>query len=195
MVTIDADPYPWPWDGDLSPARLALVVAGAQQHWRDCTADADDHLARIAGVADTLRANGAQVVWVRHGRPPEARNTIPVTGSAGWALVGSPRDGDLVVDAAGHDGCYGGPLEATLRAPAGTVVLLHGLGLEGPVHSTLRTLNDMGYECCTLTDAKAPYDIATGGNALSSITFSFGIFGAIAPSASLLGAFESEAVR
>jgi hypothetical protein len=46
-----------------------------------------------------------------------------------------------------------------------------------------------------LTDASAPYDVATGANALSSITFSFGIFGAIAPSASVVGAFETEAVR
>jgi nicotinamidase-related amidase len=195
MTTIDADPYAWPWDGDLSPSRLALVIAGAQRHWHGCTADADEHLAVIAGVAETMRANGALIVWVRHGRPPEARNTIPVTGTDGWALVGSPRDGDLVVDAAGHDGCYGGPLEPTLRALGRNQLVLCGLGLEGPVHSTLRTLNDMGYECLTLTDASAPYDLATGVNALSSITFSFGIFGAIAPSASLLGAFETEAVR
>jgi biuret amidohydrolase len=195
MTTIDADPYAWPWDGDLSPSRLALVIAGAQRHWYDATADADEHLAVIANVADTLRAVGAQVVWVRHGRPPGSRNTIPVTGSAAWASVGTQRAGDIVVDASGHDGCYGGPLEPTLRALGRDRVVMCGLGLEGPVHSTLRTLNDMGYECLTLTDASAPYDLATGVNALSSITFSFGIFGAIAPSASLVGAFETEAVR
>jgi nicotinamidase-related amidase len=195
MTTIDADPYAWPWDGDLSPSRLALVIAGAQRHWYDCTADPDEHLGTIANVAEAVRAAGALVVWVRHGRPAASRNSIPVTGSAAWALVGNPRSGDLVVDAAGHDGCYGGSLEPTLRALGRDRIVMCGLGLEGPVHSTLRTFNDMGYECLTLTDASAPYDLATGVNALSSITFSFGIFGAIAPSASLVGAFETEAVR
>jgi nicotinamidase-related amidase len=195
MTTIDANPYAWPWDGDLSPSRLALVISGAQRHWYSCTADPDEHLAAIQGVADALRAVGAAVVWVRHGRSPSSRNTIPVVGSDAWALVATPHDGDVVVDAAGHDGCYGGPLEPTLRAMGRDHVVMCGLGLEGPVHSTLRTLNDMGYECLTLTDASAPYDVTTGAGALSSITFSFGIFGAIAPSASLVGAFETEAVR
>jgi nicotinamidase-related amidase len=195
MTTIDANPYAWPWDGDLSPARLALVIAGAQQHWHSCTTDAAEHLGVASHLAATFRTHGALVVWVRHGRRAGSRNSIPEIGTPAWSLVASPAEGDLVVDAAGHDGCYGSALEPSLRAQARDQIVLCGLGLEGPVHSTLRSLNDMGYECLTLTDACAPYDVASGASALSSITFSFGIFGAIAPSASLVGAFETEAVR
>jgi nicotinamidase-related amidase len=194
MTTIEADPYNWPWDGDLSPSRLALVIAGAQQHWVERTVEPDKHLAVIDDVAATLRSAGALVVWVRHGRVAASRTMIPVTGSDAWQLAAEPQPGDPVVDCAGTDGCYGGPLEATLRVLGRDRVVMCGLGLEGPVHSTLRTLNDMGYECLTLTDACAPGEVASGANALSSITFSFGIFGAIAPSASLVGAFETEAV-
>jgi nicotinamidase-related amidase len=194
MTTIEADPYPWPWDGDLSPSRLALVIAGAQEHWLERTVEPEKHLAVIESVAATLRDAGAQVVWVRHGRMPASRTMIPVTGSEEWQLATTPDAADLVVESAGTDGCYGGPLETTLRALGRDRVVMCGLGLEGPVHSTLRTLNDMGYECLTLTDASAPGEVASGANALSTITFSFGIFGAIAPSASLVGALETEAV-
>jgi nicotinamidase-related amidase len=170
------------------------VVAGAQRYWFDRTAGPAQHLAAVHEVAASLRAVGAQIIWIRHGRPEPARNSIPSVRSTGWQLVAEPGPGDLVLDAAGHDGCYGSALEPTLRALGRDRVVLCGLGLEGPVHSTLRTLNDHGYECLTLTDASAPYELASGANALSTITFSFGIFGAIAPSASLLDAFETEAV-
>ena len=38
--------------------------------------------------------------------------------------------------------------------------------------------------------ASAPYERSSGVNALSSITFSFGIFGAIAPTAAVLAALD-----
>jgi nicotinamidase-related amidase len=194
MTTIDANPYAWPWDGDLAPSRLAVVVAGAQRYWFDRTVEPRAHLAAIGTVTTTLRRAGALVVWTRHGRPGGGRNSIPVVGSDEWALVGEPAPEDLVIDATGHDGTYGGALEPTLRTSGRTRIVMCGLGLEGPVHSTLRSLNDQGYECLTLTDASAPYEGASGPHALSTITYSFGIFGAIAPSASLVGAFETEAV-
>jgi nicotinamidase-related amidase len=194
MTTIDANPYAWPWDGDLSPSRLAVVVAGAQRFWFDRTVEPQAHLAACTTVAIVLRRAGALVVWTQHGRTGGSRNSLPVAGSGEWELIGDPAPEDLVLDAAGHDGTYGGALEPTLRTYGRTRVVMCGLGLEGPVHSTLRSLNDQGYECLTLTDASAPYERASGTNALSTITYSFGIFGAIAPSASLLGAFETEAV-
>jgi nicotinamidase-related amidase len=55
-----------------------------------------------------------------------------------------------------------------------------GYGAEAAVDSTLRSANDRGYECLTLIDAVAPFDPDTGRHALSSITMSGGIFGAIA---------------
>ena len=194
MATIDANPYRWPWDGDLSADRLVLVVAGAQRYWLDRTIGAELCLDAVALLANRLRSAGVPVLWVRHGRLPASRTSIPEHRTDPWALAVTPDDGDIIIDAAGLDGCYGSPLHATLRTMRRDRVVLCGLGLEGPVHSTLRSLNDRGFECLTLTDACAPYDIVSASAALSTITFSFGIFGAIAPSASLLGAFPAEVV-
>jgi nicotinamidase-related amidase len=52
----------------------------------------------------------------------------------------------------------------------------------------VRSANDRGYECLTLTDATAPLDAGTGARELRSITMSGGIFGAIGTATSLLDA-------
>jgi nicotinamidase-related amidase len=192
MTTVDADPYQWPWDGDLSHERLAVIVAGAQQFWAGRTSGTHAVLEVLPPVLDRLRSAGAVVVWTRHGRAAHVRNSLPVVGSDDWQLLAPPPDGDLVVDAAGHDGCYGGPLDNILRAAGRDRIFMCGLGFEGPVHSTLRALNDRGYECLTITDACAPYDMTTAAAAISSITMSFGIFGAVAQSAQVLAAFPEE---
>ena len=51
------------------------------------------------------------------------------------------------------------------------------------MHSTLRSANDQGYECLLLTDACAPLDPDTTSAALSMVTMSGGIFGALGLSA------------
>ncbi|HEV8298161.1 MAG TPA: isochorismatase family protein [Acidimicrobiales bacterium] len=192
MTFVDANPYPWPWDGDLSPARLALVVAGAQRYWTSRTVDPQAALARVDALAGAARRLAVPVVWIRHGRVATSRNSIPESGTGEWDLAARPYATDLVVDAAGHDGCFGGSLEAVLRSARRDRVLMCGLGLEGPVHSTLRALNDRGFECLTVSDACAPHDSTSAAAALSTITLSFGIFGAIAPVASVLEALPTE---
>ncbi len=196
MTTIDANPYAWPWDGDLSPSRLAVVIAGAQQYWALRSSGVDETLGVVQRLTQWARSVGALVVWTRHGRTAPVRNSLPIVGSDEWALVVAPEAGDLVVDAAGHDGCYGGPLDRELRALGRDRMFMCGLGLEGPVHSTLRALNDRGYECLTVIDACAPYvtdDPTSAGAAISSITMSFGIFGAVAPSSAVFATLSTAA--
>jgi biuret amidohydrolase len=192
MTTIDANPYPWPWDNNLSVDRLAVVVAGAQQYWWERTLGADAALEVLTRLVHAARASGAVVVWTRHGRSEAVRNSLPVRGSESWALVGPVEVPDLVIDAAGHDGCFASSLDAELRVRGRDCIVMCGLGLEGPVHSTLRALNDRGYECLTVTDACAAYETASASAAISTITMSFGIFGVVAPSTAVLAALAQE---
>ena len=52
----------------------------------------------------------------------------------------------------------------------------------------MRSANDRGFECLTLTDAVAPHDPALAARAHHSVTMSGGIFGAIGTTADLLTA-------
>lgn len=194
MTVIDAEPYRWPWDGQLVHDRLAVIVAGAQYFWADRTVGAAEASATFSLLASALREQSTPIIWIRHGREPDSRNTIPQRGGDEWQLVVAPPEGDLIVDAAGHDGCYGSRLDATLRSLGRDQLMVMGLGLEGPVHSTVRSLNDRGYECLTIDDACAAYDDANRAGALSTIVLSFGIFGAVATAPAVLRVLCPEVV-
>jgi nicotinamidase-related amidase len=184
---IDADPYPWPFDGALDPRRLAVVVAGDQEAWAARSQDRAAIGAVIDDVTHAARAIGATVVHLRHGAPVARRSGLPpVPGTAPWLLIGPIGDDDVVVDAGGVDGFHASPLDEALRARGIDHLVFVGYGAEAAVDSTMRAANDRGYECLVLEDGVAPFDHHTGAHALSSVTMSGGIFGAVATSAALL---------
>jgi len=187
MVT--ADPYPWPYDGPIRPERLALIIAGAQEAWERRSIGAEDTAGIICAVAEAVRRVGGIVVHVRHGSPRGGSGGLPPRrNDPDWPLVTVPGPLDLIVDAIGVDGFCGGPLDQELRSRHIDTLVLAGYGAEAAVSSTLRSANDRGYECLTLTDGTAPFDAETGRRTLDSITMSGGIFGAIASSSALLAA-------
>jgi nicotinamidase-related amidase len=187
------EPYPWPWDGDLRPGRLALVVAGADAGWINRSREAPAALERIDALATQLRGHGALVVHLQHPSPSRP-DTLETPGAPGTADaptgLAAPRiePEDLVVAAAGIDGFFGSPLDVLLRRAGRDQLVLVGFGLEAPVHSTMRSANDAGYECLLLTDACAPLEPGCRDAALSMILMSGGIFGAIGSTPALLAA-------
>lgn len=192
-VIPDSEPYPWPWDAGLDPRRLCLVLAGVQQVHAEASPTSPVVVERIVALADALRAVGATICHVRHTAPPApgARRPRPLLAQVdepGWTPVIDPSEDDLVVSAAGLDGFCGGPLDLELRARGLDLVVAVGLAAEAAVSCTVRSANDRGYECLTLTDATAPLDPATGARELRSITMSGGIFGAIGTADALLAA-------
>jgi nicotinamidase-related amidase len=93
---------------------------------------------------------------------------------------------DIVVPCAGHDGFFGSGLDAQLRDRGIRQLVVGGLAAEVTVSSTVRSANDKGYECLTLTDTYGALDPTTAAGELKSITMSGGIFGAIGTSAWLV---------
>lgn len=192
-------PYPWPFDGPPAGGRVALVVAGCRPaRWQAGPAGRVDAVVEaLTAAAGAVRRAGGTVVHVHHGdppgRPPDGPThggPEPTDGIAGhWQARPMPLPvggGDLVVGSAGIDAFFGGPLDAVLRRLGITHLAVGGFGLEGPVHSTLRSANDRGYECLLLADASLPVDDATATAALSMVTMSGGIFGAVGPTTALL---------
>jgi nicotinamidase-related amidase len=193
-------PYPWPFDGALAGPRTALLRCGWQNHWASISQRVDDVVHRLASVADTVNREGGTVIDLRHGwiNSPtgRVRSGLPMVGSFGWRVYGSHGPSDhrgLTIDTAGLDGCYGSQLEHVLRTSGLDQVVLGGLAAEATVDSTLRTLNDRGFECLVLSDACAPIDHELLAHALHSTTMSGGIFGAIGDSHALITALEGNA--
>ncbi|MEZ5139663.1 MAG: isochorismatase family protein [Acidimicrobiales bacterium] len=158
----DTEPYAWPYDGRLAGEHLALVVAGWDEAWRRRSIEPAAVAAAVAALAAAVARVGGLVVGVHHG------DAAPLDLADG-----------RTVGAAGIDAFWGGPIDATLRSAGRTHLLVVGHGLEGPVHSTLRSANDRGYECLLVTDACAPLTDDLADAAALTVTMSGGIFGAI----------------
>jgi len=191
LVVEGTAPYSWPWDGRLDASRLALVAVGCQRWWAERTSGVERALAALGRAASAVRHAGGLVVAVRHGRPTggtRRRSPLPRCGEVGWEFAASGVRGDVVVEAMGVDAFFGGSLDVHLRSLGRDTLVLGGLGLETAVYSTMTGANDRGYECLALIDACAPHDPAVAERALSSITMSGGIFGAVGTSAALCAA-------
>lgn len=192
-------PYPWPYDSALNVARLALVVAGANQRWTDRCVDPAPARAAVHQTTAMVRRYGTHVVFLRHAsqvvgsRGPDChRLSSPHRRSRDPHELGvRPMPTDTVVDAAGIDGFFGSSLDTMLQAWGCTHLAIAGFGLEGPVHSTLRSANDRGYECLLLADACGAVSEQTRQGALSTVTMSGGIFGAVGNSAHLAALLEA----
>ena len=184
---VEADPYPWPYDGAIVADRLALVICGAQRWFYDRTTQPNDALDRIARIAALVRPSGAPILAVRHGSDHghQGRPVLPAVGSSDHELIIDASAADAIIDAAGLDAFYGSSIDAYLRARGIDTLIIAGLGLEGPIHSTMRSANDRGYECLVVAAAAAPHDPSLVRAALSSIAFSGGIFGVSAPTAAV----------
>ncbi len=169
---MSTSPYPWPYGGTLDPRRLALVVVGAQGWWAARTIDPEAALGALERAAKVVRDAGGTVVVVRKAGADDS--------------IFDPEVVDLTVECAGMSGFSGSSLDLHLRALGCDHLAVGGLGLETAVYSTMSGANDRGYEALALADAAAPHDRAVGERALSSITMSGGIFGAIGTTSDLL---------
>lgn len=87
MSHVNANPYPWPWNGDLRPQNTALVIIDMQTDFCGVGGYVDKmgydlSLTRapidpIKSVLATLRAQGFQVIHTREGHRPDLSDLPP----------------------------------------------------------------------------------------------------------------------
>lgn len=186
----DTRPYPWPYDGAWSIASTAMLLCG----WQEAFAGiGDQDAATLAGrAAGEWAAAGGLVVALSHAGQPVRPVWLPASGGRGAAPLPVPGAA-LTLAAYGWDGCFGSPLEAALRSRGITHVLLAGLAAELTVDSTVRTLNDRGFECLVLTDACTAIQADLLARAQHSLTMSGGIFGALGSALDVLDRLKEAA--
>jgi nicotinamidase-related amidase len=187
LAVASSQPYPWPYDGTATAERTALLLVAVQAGLAPLCPDAEAALGVIGAVTHAARHWGAKVVATRHAASPAQRRpgVLPAYGEARWELLAG-QSPDAVVDAFGVDGFSGSPLAECLAGLDVDHLLICGLGLEGPVHSTLRSANDRGLECLLVIDGCAPLDPSLAGAGVRIIEMSGGIFGAVAEAEAVL---------
>ena len=132
---VEADPYPWPYDGGLVADRLALVICGAQRWFYSRTAQPNDALDRVARIASLMRPSGASIVAVRHGSDHhhQGRPVLPLVGSSDYQLIIEASAADALIDAAGIDAFYGSNIDAYFRARGIDTLVVVGLAFRGNI--------------------------------------------------------------
>ena len=183
-------PYAWPWNGVLDATRTAVLVVDAPG--AGLTDGGGVRNAAVV-VATLQRAGGVAIrVLTRRASPTRALgDAVPAVGAEGTGRIPI----DATVTSQGVDGFFGSPLESILRQRGIERLILVGAWLETSVHSTMRTANDMGFECLLVVDACTPGDAELVANSVSMIEMSGGIFGAVGATARVVEAYAQEGVR
>jgi nicotinamidase-related amidase len=203
---IDAEPYSWPYDGTIDPTHTALINIDWQVDFCGPGGYVDSMgydlsltragLAPTAIVLEAARKAGMMVIHTREGHRPDLSDLpankkwrsaragaeigslgpcgrILTRGEPGWEIVDevAPIDGEYIIDKPGKGAFYATDLDLLLRNHGITHIILTGITTDVCVHTTMRTgATDYGnYEA-----------------ALKMVTMQGGVFGAIAPSSSLL---------
>lgn len=177
---VAARPYPWPYGGRICPGRTALVIVAAQDEVAAICPGAAEALGRLESLGRDLAAIGMAVVTTRHLAPPALTRPVGLPRADSAAALSFRGAADLSVDAYGFDGFAGNALEQWLARWGIDHLILGGLWLEGPVHSTMRSANDRGIECLLLEDAVAACVTDITQQSFGMIHRSGGIFGATA---------------
>ncbi len=191
----DSTPYPWPYDAKIQPETLALIVIVPDGAAPGITPTAGDAaMASITTLAQAVISFGASVLYVTTASPVlrAGLGATDIESSVGgaWSPPTELPFPATKLSAVGIDGFFGSQLDSLLRSSHLTHLLLVGVPLETAVHSTMRSANDMGYECLVVQDATAALDPDLKSNTLSMIEMSGGIFGAIGTTAAVLAALE-----
>ncbi len=182
LNTVDASPYPWPYNGSLDLNKTALLIC-VDDLWRKECPENDAIDQATASLAQAFRQAGLAVITYG--------SKVPVSETdqrrRGFDLFVKEWIGPSeVIHYSGENGFFCSNLDSKLRDMGVMNLVFAGWGLEGPIHSTLRSANDRGYECLVVSDAVVAFDKQLSEAALSTIRFSGGIFGAVASCESVL---------
>ena len=90
---IDADPYPWPYDGDLRPANTALVIIDMQRDFIEPGGFGEtlgNNVALLSAIVPTCQAvlhawrqAGGRVVHTREAHHPDLSDCPPAKRNRG----------------------------------------------------------------------------------------------------------------
>ena len=158
-------------------------------------------VAPIQRVLEAARRAGLTIIYTRQYHVPDERDegaageqdggSFPRTalkGEAGWEIIPelAPQAGEAVLDKTTCSAFVSTDIHELLQGKAIGTLILCGNTLDVCVHSTLRSANDLGYDCITLADCCGAVNDRLYEWSLESIRVENGVFGAVMDSPQLI---------
>jgi biuret amidohydrolase len=158
-------------------------------------------VAPIQRVLDVARRAGLTIIYTRQYHVPDARDedaageqdgaSFPRTalkGEAGWEIIPelAPQTGETVLDKTTCSAFVSTGIHELLQSKAIGTLIFCGNTLDVCVHSTLRSANDLGYDCITLADCCGAVSDGLYEWSLESIRVENGVFGTVMDSPQLI---------
>ncbi len=138
--------------------------------------------------AKKIRGRGATRIG-----DPGPMGRILVRGEAGHDIIPElyPAAGEPVIDKPGKGAFFATDLHAILQNQGIQQLVVTGVTTEVCVNTTVREANDRGYDCLVVSDCCGSYFPEFHEMGLRMIAAQGGIFGWVAPSATIIQALKS----
>ncbi len=152
----------------------------------------EGHRPDLSDLPPAKKARGKLAVGIGDAGP---MGRILVRGEAGHDIIPElyPLPGEPVIDKPGKGAFHATDLDAVLKNLGVTQLLVCGVTTEVCVNTTVREANDRGYECLVIADCVGSYFPEFQEMGLRMIKAQGGIFGWVAPSASVIGVLTAKA--
>jgi nicotinamidase-related amidase len=158
-------------------------------------------VALIQRVLEATRRAGLTIIYTRQYHVLDAQDegaagqqegsSFPRTalkGEAGWEIIPelAPQADETVLDKTTCSAFVSTDIHRLLQNKAIGTLIFCGNTLDVCVHSTLRSANDLGYDCITLADCCGAVNDGLYEWSLESIRVEDGVFGAVMDSPQLI---------
>jgi len=152
----------------------------------------EGHRPDLADLPPAKRARGNFTTGIGDAGP---MGRILIRGEAGHDIIAElyPVPGEPVVDKPGKGAFHATDLEKILANRGITQLLVCGVTTEVCVSTTVREANDRGFDCLVVEDCCASYFPEFHSSALAMIVAQGGIFGWVAPGATVVEALNNKA--
>jgi nicotinamidase-related amidase len=175
----------------IEPNRALLAA------WRDAGGlvihTREGHRPDLADLPPAKKIRGRSATCIGD---PGPMGRILVRGEAGHDIIPElyPRAGEPVIDKPGKGAFFATDLHAILQNRGVQQLVVTGVTTEVCVNTTVREANDRGYDCLVVADCCGSYFAEFHDMGLRMIAAQGGIFGWIAPSASVIQALAGISV-